>query len=213
MNAPRPTLLLTLLLTALVPSLQGCFPVAAAGVTAGALAASDRRTFATQAVDEEIELKTDARIRDQIGDAVHINVTSYNRKVLLTGEATSATLKTRVNEIAQGVPNVDGIIDEVQLAGTSSLTARSNDAYITTKVKARFIEANQFAAYHVKVVTEAGVVYLRGLVTEREMKDAIEIARTTGGVRKVVNVTEVISDEQARQLDAKPQQQAPAETR
>lgn len=213
MNAPRPALLLTLLLTAVVPALQGCFPVAAAGVTAGALAASDRRSFATQAVDEEIELKTDARIREQLGDAVHINITSYNRKVLLTGEATSATFKARVTEIAKGVPNVDGLVDEVQLAGTSSLTARSNDAYITTKVKARFIEANQFAPYHVKVVTEAGVVYLRGLVTDREIKAAIEIARTTGGVRKVVNVTELLSDEQARQLDAKPQQQAPAETR
>lgn len=213
MNASRPTLLLTLLLTAVVPALQGCFPVAAAGVTAGALAVSDRRTFATQAVDEEIELKTDARIREQIGDAVHINITSYNRKVLLTGEATSATLKARVADIAKGVPNVDGLIDEVQLAGTSSLTARSNDAYITTKVKARFLEANQFAPYHVKVVTEAGVVYLRGLVTEREIKAAIDIARTTGGVRKVVNATEVITDEQAKQLDAKPQQQAPAEAR
>lgn len=185
----------------LTPLLQGCFPVAAAGVTAGVLAITDRRSIATQTVDEEIELKAESRIRDKLGDAVHINVISYNRKVLVLGEATTAALKSEVGEIIRGVPNVDSVTDEVVVAGVSSLTARSNDAYITSKVKARFIEASRFTANHVKVVTEAGNVYLLGLVTEREAKDAIEITRTTAGVRKVVTLMETISEAQARALD------------
>lgn len=205
------TVLLAGSLTVITPLLQGCFPVAAAGVTAGALAIADRRTIATQTVDEEIEIKGEVRIRDQFGDKVHINVTSYNRKVLLTGEATSPTLKSEVVEVVRGLPNIDAIIDEIQLAATATLTGRSNDSYITTKVKARFVEASKFGANHVKVVTEAGSVYLLGLVTEQESRDAIEIARTTSGVRKVINLMEIIGADQARALDQPAA--APVETR
>lgn len=198
-------LVLTGTLTVLTPLLQGCFPVAAAGVTAGVIAITDRRSFATQTVDEEIEIKAEARIRERLGDRVHASVVSYNRKVLLLGEATTAEAKATVGEIVRGVPNVAGITDDITVASLSSLTARSNDAYVTSKVKARFVEAAKFSANHVKVVTEAGNVYLLGLVTEREAKDAVDITRTTAGVRKVVTLFETISEAQARALD-NPQQ-------
>lgn len=203
-----PVLLLAGSLSLLTPLLQGCVPVAAVGVTAGVLAATDRRSITTQAVDEEIELKAEAQIRDKLGDKVHISVVSYNRKVLLLGEATTAALKAEASRIVRGVPNVDALTDEVVVAGISSLTARSNDAYITSKVKARFVEASKFSVNHVKVVTEAGTVFLLGVVTEREGKDAIAIARTTAGVRKVVSVFETISEAQARALDNRPPENA-----
>lgn len=191
------------------PLLQGCLPAVAVGVTAGALAVSDRRALTTQAVDEEIEVKAELRIREKFGDKVHINITSYNRKVLLTGEATTEALKAEVAALVQALPNVAAIYNEIAYAGTASLTARSNDSYITTKVKARFIEADKFRPQHVKVVTESGVVYLLGLATERETRDAVDIARTTSGVRKVVNVIETIGEEQANALDNKPAGSSP----
>lgn len=203
----RTTLLLAGALTVATPLLQGCFPVAAAGVAVGVAALTDRRSLATQTVDEEIELKAENRIREKLGDKVHISVISYNRKILLLGEATTPALKAEVSEIVRGVPNIDGITDEVVVAGVSSLTARSNDAYITSKVKARFIEASKFTVNHVKVVTEGGTVYLLGMVTDRESKDAIEITRTTAGVRKVVTLLEIISEAQARELDNRQQTQ------
>jgi len=199
-------LALPLLLAATVPALQGCFPVVAGGVTAGVLMAADRRSSGTYVEDEGIEVKAASRISEQFKDQVHINVTSYNRKVLLTGEVPNDDIKARVEQAVSAVPNVAGVTNDLQVAGISSLSARSNDAYITSKVKARFIDAQRFSANHVKVVTESGVAYLLGLVTEREAKAAIDVARTTAGVRKVVNVMEVISDAQARDLDVRQQQ-------
>ena len=135
---------------------------------------------------------------------MHVNVTSYNRMLLLTGEAPSAEIKADIEKLASGVPNVKSISNELAIAGPSSLGGRSNDTYLTSKVKARFVDANKFSANHVKVVTEAGVVFLLGIVTQTEANDAVEIARTTGGVQKVVRVLEVVSPEQVRALDNKP---------
>lgn len=202
MNKAHRTLVSTLLLAAaLAGSLSACVPMVITGVGAGVLMASDRRTSGTYVEDEEIELKVSNRVDEKIGNQVHLNATSFNRRVLLTGEAPSAEIKAQIKAIAAAVPNVSGVIDEVQLAGISSLTARSNDTVITSKVKARFVDASKFAAQHVKVITEAGVVYLVGMVTQREADAAIEITRTTSGVRKVVNVMEIISEAQARQID------------
>jgi osmotically-inducible protein OsmY len=202
MNKAHRSLASTLLLAAaLAGSLSACVPVVITGVGAGVLMASDRRTSGTYVEDEEIELKVSNRVSEKIGNQVHLNATSFNRKVLLTGEAPTAEIKAQIKTIAANVPNVTGVIDEVQLAGISSLTARSNDTVITSKVKARFVDASKFSAQHVKVVTEAGVVYLVGIVTQREADAAIEITRTTSGVRKVVNVMEIISETQARQID------------
>ncbi len=191
-------------ITLAVPVLAGCFGAAAVGVGAGALALTDRRNLETNATDQGIELRAGNRIDEKYRDKVHVNVTSYNRMLLLTGEAPSAEIKADIEKLASGVPNVKSISNELAIAGPSSLGGRSNDTYLTSKVKARFVDANKFSANHVKVVTEAGVVFLLGIVTQTEANDAVEIARTTGGVQKVVRVLEVVSPEQVRALDNKP---------
>jgi len=190
-----------ILLAALMPILAGCFGATMVGVGAGALMAADRRPSETFVTDESIELRAGNRISEALGDRAHVNVTSYNRAVLLTGEVPDVAARSLIERIASGVPNVKALSNEVQVAGVSTLGARSNDAYITSKVKARFIDANKFAVIHVKVVTEGGTVYLLGLVTQRESDEAVEIARTTGGVQRVVRMFELISEDDARQTD------------
>lgn len=173
-----------------VPALQGCLPMAAVGVGAAVTSANDRRTSGTQIDDEGIELRAANRIIDRWGDKVHVNVTAFNRSVLLTGEVANEAAKADIEKIVAGVTNVRGITNEIAVAGTSALSSRANDAYVTSKVKARFVDANYFNPFHVKVVTENSTVYLLGIVTEREAKLATDIARTTGGVRKVVRLFE-----------------------
>jgi osmotically-inducible protein OsmY len=194
---------LILLVTA-VPLLAGCFGAAVVGVGAGALVYADRRQAETIFTDEGIEIRAGNRIRERFTDRVNVNITSYNRTVLLTGEVPDAAAKAEIENLVAGVPNVKALSNELQVAGVSSLTSRSNDVYLTSKVKARFIDASQFPANRVKVITENSVVYLLGLVTQREASAAVEIARTTGGVQKVVRVFEIISDEEARRLDPPP---------
>jgi len=192
------------LLAALVPVLSGCIGAAVVGAGAGALVFADRRQAETIMTDEGIEIRASNRIRESLGDRVHINVTSYNRTVLLTGEVPDAAVKAEIEKIVAAVPNVKAISNETQIGTVSTLTNRSNDTYITSKVKARFIDAAQFSANHVKVITENGIVYLMGIVTQRESAAAVDVARTTAGVRKVVRVFEVISDAEAKRLDPPP---------
>jgi osmotically-inducible protein OsmY len=177
----------------LAPLLQGCVEMAVVGAGAAVMAADDRRSVGAQAEDKDIGLRAEARVNDRFGDKVHINVTSYNRNVLLTGEAPDADTKTQIERIMREIPNVRGVVNEIQIAGLSSYSARANDSYLTSKVKARFVDANSgFSANDVKVVTESNVVYLLGLVTRKEAEAAVEIARTTAGVQKVVRVFEYI---------------------
>jgi osmotically-inducible protein OsmY len=187
-----------------VPMLAGCFGAVAVGAGAGALLLTDRRNSETYIADESMEVRAANRINEKYGDKAHVNTTSYNRMILLTGEVPSAEIKTDVEKIVSGVPNVKSISNELAIAGPSGFGGRSNDSYITSKVKARFVDANKFAPNHVKVVTEAGVVFLLGLVTQAEANASVEIARTTGGVQKVVRVFEIISPEQAKALDNTP---------
>ncbi len=188
-----------------VPMLAGCFGAVAVGAGAGALLLTDRRNSETYIADESMEVRAANRINEKYGDKVHVNTTSYNRMILLTGEVPTAEIKADVEKIVSGVPNVKSISNELAIAGPSSFGGRSNDSYITSKVKARFVDTNKFAPNHVKVVTEAGVVFMLGLVTQAEASAAVEIARTTGGVQKVVRVFEIISPEQAKALDNKPE--------
>jgi osmotically-inducible protein OsmY len=187
----------------LTPALTGCVPVAAVGAGAGALVFADRRPTETYIADEAIETRAANRISEKFGDKVHVNITSYNRAALMTGEVPNEAVRSEIERIVSAVPNVKAITNELLIAGASSFGARSNDSYITSKVKARFVDANKFAANKVKVVTEAGTVYLLGIVTQRESNDAVEIARTTGGVQKVVRVFELISEDEARKLDSR----------
>ncbi|MBK7023955.1 MAG: BON domain-containing protein [Sulfuritalea sp.] len=184
-----------------IPLLAGCVGAAVVGAGAGALMIADRRASETYIADQGLELRANSRISDKYGDKVHVNATSYNRMMLLTGEVPTAEIKADVEKIAAGVPDVKSIANELAIAGPSSFGVRSNDSYITSKVKARFIDAGKFSANVVKVVTEAGVVFLLGIVTQGEADAAVEIARTTGGVLKVVRVFEIISPEQAAAMN------------
>jgi osmotically-inducible protein OsmY len=180
-----------LLLAAAGFLLAGCIPALIGAGAAGAYTAlEDRRTTGTQIDDESIEVRAANRIADRFGDRVHVNITSFNRTALLTGEVPDAGAREEVEKIVRAVPTVRGVTNDLQVAGASSLGARTNDSYLTSKVKARLLDSNRVSPLHIKVVTEAGVVYLLGIVTEAEADEAVELARTTGGVRKVVKVFE-----------------------
>lgn len=181
---------LLLLLPLLAGSLQGCIEMAAVGAGAAVLGYEDRRTAGTMVEDEGIELRATNRVSERFGDRVHVNITSFNRSVLITGEVPNANTRSEIEKIVQGVPSVRSITNELQVIGGTSLSSRATDSTITGKVKARFVDSGKFSALHVKVVTEAAVVYLLGIVTEGEANEAVEIARTTGGVKKVVKVFE-----------------------
>lgn len=195
-------LMTALLLGATVlPALQGCFPVVAAGVTSGALAAFDRRSLGTQTEDESIEWKAGSRAGEKLGATAHINFTSFNRKVLMTGEVPTEEAKAEAERIVAAVPNVQGVHNELRIAPASTYSDRSNDAFITSKIKSRSLDAGKFSPVHVKVVTEAGVAYLMGMLTQVEADAAVSVARTTAGVKKVVNLIEIITPAKARELD------------
>lgn len=198
------TLTAILLAALIAPALTGCVAAVATGVTSGALAVFDRRSFGAQTEDEGIEWKILGNAMNKYGDKVHLNQTSYNRKVLLTGEVPDEQTRAEIERMASGMPNVTQVWNELQIGPTSSFQNRSNDAFITSKVKGRFVDGGKFRANLVKVVTEAGTVHLLGMVTRAEADAAIEIARTTAGVKKVVNVMEIITPEQARKLDVPP---------
>jgi len=171
--------------------LGGCVPVVVgtgAGVAYTTL--EDRRPTGVQLDDSGIEQRASNRIHDRYGDQVHVNVTSYGRTALLTGEVPDAAVREDAERVARAVPNVRGVNNELVIGGNSSLTGRANDGLITSKVKARFFDASKFNAVHVKVVTEAGTVFLLGTVTEREADDAVELTRTLDGVKKVVKLFE-----------------------
>lgn len=174
-----------------VLALEGCVP-AAIGVAAGVgvYSAYDRRTTGAQVDDEGIELRISNRISERYGDKVHVNVTSYNRVVMLTGEVPNEAIRDELEKSFVGLAGVRGVTNEVQIGPNTAYSARANDSAITGKVKARFVDANRFNAVHVKVVTENSNVYLLGIVTEKEGNDAAELARTTSGVRKVIKVFE-----------------------
>ena len=176
-----------------LPLVQGCGALVVGGAAAtGVVISQDRRTMGTLTEDEGIEIKVAGRVGERFKDGVHINVTSYNRMVLLTGEVPDAEARTEVERIAWAVENVRGVHNEVAVAGVSSFTVRSNDSLITTKVKTRFLDSQKLNPLHVKVVTENSIVYLMGMVRKQEASDATEIARTTSGVQKVVRVFEFL---------------------
>jgi osmotically-inducible protein OsmY len=173
--------------------LSGCIPLVIGGVAATAAIATDRRSAGAQLDDELIEDKTAVEALERFkGRYVHVNVTSYNGNVLLTGEAPFDNAKTEIGEIARRMPKARSVQNELLIGAATGLGSRSNDTLITSKVKARFVEANNFQINHVKVVTERGIVYLLGIVRPEEGNAAAEIARTTSGVQRVVKVFEYI---------------------
>ena len=181
-----------ILAAALSTQLSACVPVVVGGAAAGGAMTADRRTSGTYIEDQAIELKAGKAIVDSLKDNVHANVTSYNRQVLITGEVSDEANKKKAESLVKPIENVASIKNYLEIAKNSSIGTRTNDAYITSKVKANFLKENKFAANYVKVVTESGTVYLLGLVTHKEADDAVEIARSIGGVKAVVKVFEYI---------------------
>ncbi|HOE41454.1 MAG TPA: BON domain-containing protein [Rhodoferax sp.] len=196
-------------LLALTASLGGiltaCVPVIIGGAVVGtAMVASDRRTSGAQLEDEGIELRAASRLQEALGDRLHVNVTSYNRRVLLTGEVPAAQDKQSAEQIVSKVDNVESVVNELMVAGNSNISDRSSDALITGKVKAGLVDAKDLFANAFKVVTERGAVYMMGRVTQREADRATEVARSTSGVKKVVRVFEFISEDELRGMMPKP---------
>ncbi|GMU71640.1 MAG: hypothetical protein AMXMBFR42_11040 [Burkholderiales bacterium] len=172
--------------------MNACVPAVVVGAAAGgALVATDRRSAGAQLDDQSIELKITTETGTRYGDRIHLNVTSYNGVVLLTGEAPDQATRDAIAAYARGVDRVRAVHDEMVVGPTTDLSARTNDSYITSKVKTRFVEANKFSATHVKVVTERSVVYLMGIVSRTEADAAAQIAATTTGVARVVKLFEI----------------------
>lgn len=200
MQKTKLTLAAAALIT-LLPMLQGCVPAVIGGAAVGVMSAHDRRSTGTQTDDETTEWKAGQRVPDQYKAFSHINFTSYNRRVLITGEVPNEEAKAAIEAETRKLDGVREVYNELGIGPASSLGSRSTDSYIDSKVKARLVDSNQISANHIKVVTERAVVHLMGIVNAREAKVAVDVARTTSGVKKVVNVLEVIGDEDARRLD------------
>ncbi|GLR25295.1 MULTISPECIES: BON domain-containing protein [Limnobacter] len=194
----------TVALALTLPLLSGCFFGAAAALTTSTLAASDRRTVGTQVEDRTIQLKATNIISGDFGDTVHVNVTVYNRHMLLTGEAPDETTRRRVEGAVSNIANLHLVTNDIKIAGNSSLTSRTNDTLLTTKVKASLLDAQDVFGNAFKVTTEAGSVYLMGLVTEREADRAAQIAAGVSGVTRVVKVIDPISEAELKTMTATP---------
>ena len=183
-------LVLVLALLSALPFLHGCAAVAiGAAAGGGYMVGEDRRSTGTMTDDQTIEFRVGNRIGEKHPSA-HVNATSYNKLVLLTGEAPTAEAKADIDRIARSVQDVRGTYNELTVGPVTSLSSRTNDSFLTSKVKGRFVDNRKFNPLHVKVVTEAGTVYLMGIVKRAEADAATEIARTTSGVKRVVRVFE-----------------------
>lgn len=191
----RHHILRSLLLAAACAAASGCAPLLVGGAVAGgALVATDRRTSGMQLEDESIELRATSRLREALGERAHINVTSYNRLVLLTGEVANAQDKQTAEQVVSRVENVRSTANELAVLGSSSLASRSSDTLITGLVRASLVDAKDLSANAFKVVTERATVYLMGRVTQREANRATDIARGTRGVEKVVRLMEIVTE-------------------
>jgi osmotically-inducible protein OsmY len=200
MNKPglNGSLAKAVLCAALIGSLQGCVPLVIGGAAMGAAASMDRRTLGAQTEDKSITVKAEVQVPKLVGDAGHVNIASYNRKVLLTGEVRDEAMKAAVEREVRGIENVVTVINELVVSGPSSYTSRSSDAIITGNVKGSLVEMKTISATSFKVVTERGTVYLMGRVTQREGDLAANIAKSVSGVQKVVKIFEYLSEEELR---------------
>jgi osmotically-inducible protein OsmY len=210
----RMTNLLTRLIlgVAAATTLSGCFPVIMGGAVMGTLMATDRRTSGAQVEDEGIELRAASRVRENLGDRVHVNITSYNRRVLITGEVPNVRDKQLVEQVVSRVENVVSVVNELAELGNATLTQRSSDVLVTGRVKAGLVDAKDLVSNAFKVVTERGTIYLMGRVTQREADRATEIARSTSGVQKVVRVFETLSEDELRNMLPQPAPEPKAAT-
>jgi osmotically-inducible protein OsmY len=203
-SAPYRTLAAVIVVAGMA-QLVGCAPLLLGGaVVGGTMIVTDRRSSATQLEDQLIEVKANSRIREAVGERGRASSTSYNRLVLLTGDVVTEADKAAIEQAVSKVDNVKSVVNELVVMGSLSLGSRTNDALISTKVKASIVDTKDLYANSVKVVTERGVVYLLGRVTEREATQAANVARGVTGVQKVVRVFEILSDSELAELQPRP---------
>ncbi|MDB5944596.1 MAG: periplasmic protein-like protein [Ramlibacter sp.] len=201
------------LAASLAASLSACVPLVVGGAAVSAMVAVDRRTSGAQLEDEGIELRGASRLREALGDRAHINITSYNRQVLLTGEVPNEAAKQQAEQIVSGLENVRSIVNELAVTGNASLVQRSNDVFITGKVRASLVDAKDLYVGAFKVVTERGIVYLMGRVTQREADRATSIARQIGDVQRVIRIFEVIGTDELLRIQTQAPPTAPTSPR
>jgi len=190
----------------LLTSLSGCFPLVVGGVAMGAAATADRRTLGAQTEDKSITVKAEMRLNKLGGDLAHINIASFNRKVLITGEVPDQSTKAAAEREVRAIEGVQTVYNELEIAPPASYTARSSDALVTTKVKASLVEMNTISAASFKVVTENGTVFLMGRVTQREGDVATDVTKSVTGVQRVVKLFEYISEAELRDITPKSSQ-------
>lgn len=198
-----------LLVATLGGLVSGCAPLMLGAAVGTGLVASDRRTSGAQLEDEAIELKAGNRIEETLGTRVRVNVTSYNRQVLLSGEVPNEADRQRVQQVVSGVDNVRSVVNELAITDSPNLSQRTSDLVLSGRVKAGFIDHQELSSQAFKVVAERGTVYLMGRVTKREADLATEIARTTSGVKAVVRIFDYISEDELKRLQAPPAQSKP----
>lgn len=196
----RRTSLALVLIGSTLGTLTACLPLVMGGAVVTGLVATDRRTTGTVVEDEGIELRSSSRIRESLGDRGHVNVTSYNRQVLLTGEVESAQDKQLVEQVVTGVDNVRHIVNELAVLGNSTITQRSSDTLVTGRVKAALLDAKDLFSNAFKITTERGTVYMMGRVTAREAARATELISATPGVQRVVRILETISEDELARM-------------
>ncbi len=197
-------LALGLALLSTLLSVSACFPLMAGGAVMTGFVAVDRRTSGAMLEDQSIELKIGSRIRDALGEKVHISVTSYNRKVLLTGEAPDQQDKERAGEIAKNIDNITSVWNEVGVTSITTLTERTNDLVMAGRIKADLIDAKDLFSNAYKIVVERGTVYVMGRITAREAKRVSSVVSGVTGVKKVVLVHETITEDELANIQAKP---------
>jgi osmotically-inducible protein OsmY len=184
-------------------------PLMFGGVIGGAMVASDRRTTGIQLEDEGIEQRSASAIRENFGSKEHINITSYNRQVLITGEVSNDTVRSQVEQLMGRVQNVRAVVNELAVGPASSFSDRSSDTLLVAKVKAAMVDTEDVFANVFKVVGERGTVYLMGRVTQREAKRATDVVRGVSGVKRVVRVFEYVTEDELRAMQPKRSDEAP----
>jgi osmotically-inducible protein OsmY len=190
-----------ILCAALLTSLSGCVEMMVGGAVMGAVATADRRTLGAQTEDKSITVKAELRVPKIAGPDAHVNIASFNRQVLLTGEVRDEAAKATVEREVKSIEGVKSIANELEIAGPSSYTSRSSDALVTTKVKASLVDMKTISATSFKVVTERGTVYLMGRVTQREGQLAADVTRGVSGVQKVVKILEYLTEDELLAID------------
>ncbi|MCA1326496.1 BON domain-containing protein [Herbaspirillum sp. alder98] len=185
-------------------SLQGCFAVFAGGALATTFAATDRRTLGAQTEDKSIVVKGETRIPEVVAAGSHVNVTAFNRKVLLSGEVPDENSKAAAEREARALGNVEGVFNELAVGPSSGFSDRSSDALITSKVLASLVDDKTLYSSAFKITTERGIVYMMGRVTQREGQRAAQIASGVSSVQKVITLFEYISEDELQNYQRKP---------